>query len=205
MEKELTTKEKIVYESLKLFSKKGYTGVSMREIAAAVGIKGASIYNHFKGKQEVFEAIFEEMTKIYSQVAEYMNIPIDDGMEAAKVYEDMDIANLQKIAEGLFTFFTQNEFAVMYRRLIISEQSKSEYAMQCLKGYYIDGPLIFQGNIFKGMQERGSFSGFDAEVLALHFYSPIYYVLARFDAGYLYEECLELIKKHVEGFCRVYK
>ena len=36
MEKELTTKEKIVYESLKLFSKKGYTGVSMREIARSV-------------------------------------------------------------------------------------------------------------------------------------------------------------------------
>ena len=146
MEKELTTKEKIVYESLKLFSKKGYTGVSMREIATAVGIKGASIYNHFKGKQEVFEAIFEEMTKLYSQVAEYMNIPIDDGMEASEAYEEMDVASLQKIAEGLFMFFTQNEFAVMYRRLIISEQSKSEYALQCLRGYYIDGPLEFQGN-----------------------------------------------------------
>ena len=200
MEKELTTKEKIVYESLKLFSKKGYNGVSMREIAAAVGIKGASIYNHFKGKQEVFEAIFEEMTKLYSQVAEYMNIPINDGMEAAETYEDMDVASLLKVAEGLFAFFTQNEFAVMYRRLIISE-----YAMQCLKGYYLDGPLVFQGNIFKGMQERGAFVGFDSEVLALHFYSPIYYILARFDVGYSYEECFELIKKHVEGFCRVYK
>lgn len=50
MEKEMTTKEKIVYQSLGLFSQKGYDGVSMRENAAAVGIKGASLYNHFSGK-----------------------------------------------------------------------------------------------------------------------------------------------------------
>ena len=144
MEKELTTKEKIVYESLKLFSKKGYTGVSMREIATAVGIKGASIYNHFKGKQEVFEAIFEEMTKQYAQIADFMNIPINDGIEAAEIYKEMDTNGLLKIAEGLFDFFTQNEFAVMFRGLLVSEQSKSEYALQCLKEYYIDGPLMFR-------------------------------------------------------------
>ena len=74
---------KLNLDFLKLFSKKGYTGVSMREIATAVGIKGASIYNHFKGKQEVFEAIFEEMTKQYAQIADFMNIPINDDIEAA--------------------------------------------------------------------------------------------------------------------------
>ena len=54
MEKLNSTKERIIFESLNLFSQKGYDGVSMRDIAAAVGIKGASIYNHFKGKEEIF-------------------------------------------------------------------------------------------------------------------------------------------------------
>ena len=44
-----TTKERIIYESLRLFSEKGYDGVSMREIAAAVEIKAASLYAHFEG------------------------------------------------------------------------------------------------------------------------------------------------------------
>ena len=47
-----TTKERIIYESLRLFSEKGYDGVSMREIAAAVEIKAASLYAHFDGKDE---------------------------------------------------------------------------------------------------------------------------------------------------------
>ena len=54
----MTTKKRIIIESLRLFASKGYDGVSMREIAAAVGIKGASIYNHFKGKEDIFLAIF---------------------------------------------------------------------------------------------------------------------------------------------------
>jgi len=33
-------RKKLIAESLELFSKRGYDGVSMRDIAAAVGIKG---------------------------------------------------------------------------------------------------------------------------------------------------------------------
>ena len=51
-----TTKERIIYESLRLFSEKGYDGVSMREIAAAVEIKAASLYAHFDGNNRPFIA-----------------------------------------------------------------------------------------------------------------------------------------------------
>lgn len=54
MEKQMTTKQKIIIEALRLFSAQGYDGASMRDIAEAVGIKGASIYNHFKGKEDIF-------------------------------------------------------------------------------------------------------------------------------------------------------
>ena len=69
MEATATTREKIIYHALKLFAAKGYSGVSMREIAAAVGIQGASLYNHFKGKEDIFNAIFAEMTKQYDAAA----------------------------------------------------------------------------------------------------------------------------------------
>ncbi len=32
----------------------------MRDIAAEAGIKAGSIYNHFLGKEEIFEAVFIE-------------------------------------------------------------------------------------------------------------------------------------------------
>ena len=47
----MTTKEKITEAALTLFAEKGYKGTSVKNIADAVGIKDASLYNHFKSKQ----------------------------------------------------------------------------------------------------------------------------------------------------------
>jgi len=45
------TKETILFESLKLFADKGYDGVTVRDIAAEVGIKQSSLYKHYKKKK----------------------------------------------------------------------------------------------------------------------------------------------------------
>lgn len=42
-----------------LFSHGGYDGVSMRDIANAVGIKAASLYNHFSDKEDLYLATIE--------------------------------------------------------------------------------------------------------------------------------------------------
>lgn len=53
------TKERIFDESLELFSKKGYEAVSVREIAREVGIRESSIYNHYKNKEAILDAIID--------------------------------------------------------------------------------------------------------------------------------------------------
>ena len=53
----MNTKEKIIYESLNLFSTKGFDAISVRDIANAVGIKASSLYNHFKSKHDIFDTI----------------------------------------------------------------------------------------------------------------------------------------------------
>lgn len=204
MEKELTTKEKIICESLRLFSSKGYNGVSMREIATAVGIKGASIYNHFKGKEDIFLAIFSEMTKQYDEAATSINLTSQPTEQVIHAFLNIDESQLLSMAEYLFSFFTQNEFAVMFRKLIISEQHKSPIAAKCLKEYYLEAPVKYQSQIFKWIQKQGGFKDYDADTMALHFYSSIYYVLCKYDLGFSYEECLQQIKNHVHTFCLLY-
>jgi AcrR family transcriptional regulator len=204
MEKEMTTKQKIIFESLRLFSQKGYDGVSMREIAAAVGIKGASIYNHFSGKEEIFHAIFDEMKKLYDNSAMAMNIPVEQNQKTVEVYLNLKEADLLQFAEGLFSFFCKDEFVAMFRKLLVCEQYKFPMAAELLKQYYIDAPIFFQTQLFEGMQKHGVMKDFDAGVMALHFYGPTYYILCRFDLGYPYEECLQQLKNHVHGFCVQY-
>lgn len=54
------TRSQILDASLKLFSDRGFTRTSVRDIAQAAGITDAAIYYHFASKRELFEALIEE-------------------------------------------------------------------------------------------------------------------------------------------------
>ena len=41
-----TRKEEIIKTAAKLFKEKGYSAVTMRDLASEMGIKAASLYNH---------------------------------------------------------------------------------------------------------------------------------------------------------------
>ena len=59
-QKKITTKQKILECAIDLFAMKGYTETTIRELATAVGVKEASIYNHFPSKSAIMEYILEE-------------------------------------------------------------------------------------------------------------------------------------------------
>ncbi len=60
------TKQKILDNALALFMEKGYEGASMSDIAAATGIRKASLYAHFDRKQDIFQAIFDDILAEYA-------------------------------------------------------------------------------------------------------------------------------------------
>jgi AcrR family transcriptional regulator len=53
------TRAAIQHTALELFTSKGYEATSMREIADDLGIKKASLYYHFKGKEDILNSLFE--------------------------------------------------------------------------------------------------------------------------------------------------
>lgn len=60
-----STKDKLFDMAVELFASNGYENVSIRDIASAIGIKGASLYNHFASKEELLEEIFNYFEKHY--------------------------------------------------------------------------------------------------------------------------------------------
>lgn len=54
---EKATDRRILEAATRLFSEQGYHGTSMREVAAAVGIRAASLYNHYPGKEDLLVRI----------------------------------------------------------------------------------------------------------------------------------------------------
>lgn len=53
------SKDKILSEALSLFATRGYEGTVLSELADRVGMKKASIYSHFKNKEEIFWAVID--------------------------------------------------------------------------------------------------------------------------------------------------
>jgi AcrR family transcriptional regulator len=52
----------IVAAAAQIFARDGYRNVGMREIADAVGIRGAGLYHHFSAREEILFAIFLTVT-----------------------------------------------------------------------------------------------------------------------------------------------
>lgn len=50
----------IVDAAVRLFSKQGYSAVSMREVAAEAGVSKANIYHHFASKEALYLAILRQ-------------------------------------------------------------------------------------------------------------------------------------------------
>jgi AcrR family transcriptional regulator len=59
-----STKQKILESAIDLFALKGYTETSVRELAAAVGVKEASLYNHFPSKNAILDYILSEYAQL---------------------------------------------------------------------------------------------------------------------------------------------
>ena len=59
---------RILEEATRLFTIYGYTGISMREIAEAVGVSKAGLYYHFKDKEDLFLAILYDALRRVEQV-----------------------------------------------------------------------------------------------------------------------------------------
>ena len=56
------TRSAILEAAKNLFLSQGYTATSMRQIAQAVSITPAAIYNHFSGKEEIFTSLLQKAT-----------------------------------------------------------------------------------------------------------------------------------------------
>ncbi len=56
-ENNLTRKEVIVAKAATLFREKGFKAASMRDLAEAVGVEAASLYNHIKSKTEILHEL----------------------------------------------------------------------------------------------------------------------------------------------------
>ena len=114
----MTTKEKIIYESLNLFSTKGFDAISVRDIATAVGIKASSIYNHFKSKYEIFDTIIGRYSEHLGKFLHYIEIDTNFNNITFNKQEWLSDEVFQRKSLSVFKFYLEDEYIVKFRKIL---------------------------------------------------------------------------------------
>lgn len=100
--KPIDRKTEIIAISAKLFKEKGYSAVTMRDIANALDIKAASLYNHIKSKQEILVLIIieiaEEFTNKMNQIVNSDETSIEKLEKVIQLHIDITIRNPDELA-----------------------------------------------------------------------------------------------------------
>jgi AcrR family transcriptional regulator len=120
--KRASKKDFIILRASAMFREKGFPATSMRDLAEAVGIEAASLYNHIQSKSEILQ-------EIIFRAANDCNIHLES-------LEDSDMNSIQKI-ESLIRFHVQmmlnrfDDYTVMVNEWIhLSEPHLTNFTNQ---------------------------------------------------------------------------
>ena len=118
-EKNISRKDVIVSKAATLFREKGYKAASMRDLADAVGVEAASLYNHIKSKSELLhELVFSVANKFVLKVDEI---------------ESESISSLQKMEKILR--FHISEMIHHYEEVYVSDREWKHLSDPYLSNY----------------------------------------------------------------------
>ena len=143
----MNNKEKIFQVSIDLFSKYGYDGVSVRQIAREVGIKESSIYNHYSSKQ----AILNRILKYYVEEMTSDEIPLDQ----ASLNLDRGFDFFYRAGCEAFLSKLEEERMMKITRLLFIESYHNDEVRNFLKKSIIDAPVGGWIVLFDLMKTKG--------------------------------------------------
>lgn len=203
----MTTKDRITEEALTLFAQKGYKGTSVKNIADAVGIKDASLYNHFRSKQEIFDSIVELVSDHISDLSKTLGIPRyekDETMDSG-FFQKIDADMLKGITRKAFVFYLTDPYTSRFWRIAQMEQYTNPQIYNMFRKIFMDDAIAYQEKLFREMMEYGVLCSGDAKATAIGFYSPIYLLLSMYsNRPEQKEEALTVLDRQVEEFFRIH-
>ena len=202
----MTTKERIIDEALTLFSVKGFKGTSVKNIADAVGIKDSSLYKHFKSKREIFDTIVAKVGEKMQALSENVGIPTEENLEeAVAYYGKLSEKQLQELSKKIFLFYLEDDFMSRFWRMANMEQYQNSEISEIFRKIYLEDSIVYQSRLFEEMIKQGYFFASSPEVIAMNFYTPIFFLLSKYNnRPKEREEALLILKRQVSEFYRIY-
>ncbi len=115
--------ERIVSIARRLFAQKGVNETSLQDIAKECGIRKASLYYHFKSKEEILKNIFDSEFRRKETAL--------NSLDSSKTLEEI----LQAIGSHFFSDF-ENETNIQFMKILISEGLKNSKASKLFFNFF---------------------------------------------------------------------
>jgi AcrR family transcriptional regulator len=121
-------KNQIVHEAIRLFSRHGFNGVTIRQLADACGITEPALYRHFSSKEAIYVAVLDTL-KTYQNHDDLFN-----RLDAETELEPI----LHGLASHILGFFSSHR--EIYRLLLFStlrQHAKARQVFREIRGPYV--------------------------------------------------------------------
>ena len=158
------TKERILAAALEMFSQNGYAGTNIRELAASLGLVKSAMYRHFASKEEIWNALLDEMIAYYAERfgSPERLLPAPDSLEG-----------LVAMTMRMVDFTIHDEKVIMTRKLLTIEQFRDERARELATKHFLTGLKEMFSHIFSAMMDRNLLRRDDPAMLAFAYTAPI--------------------------------
>ena len=187
------TKDKILQTALAMFSRRGYDAVSVSDIAGELGITKGALYRHYKSKRDIFDHIIAHMEAEDLRRAREFEMPENRLSDSEAGYDSVTLRQLGEFTRAQFIYWTQDEFAAAFRRILLLERYNDEGIERLYHMYLGSGPLEYVRDLISF-----ALPGEDAALLAVEYYAPMYFLMELSDN----KASLKLLEKHIENFER---
>ncbi len=202
--KQEDTKRLILEQALALFSARGYDAVTVGDIARAVGIKAPSLYNHFPGKQAIFDALVDATAAQYEADTGRIDIHVQNVQKDIPTFTAITADALFEKVRQIFTYSLHDETIARFRRMMTIEQFRSPELAALYSERYVERLLRYHAGIFRALIAAGEICAEDPDALALQYVAPVLTLIGICDRQPEREtECLEKLQKHVQLFFRL--
>ncbi len=195
----MNRKEEIILVTLELAAMSGLSNVSMAQIAEKVGIRKPSLYNHFKSKEEIVDAMYqylrEKSKEQFSLTAiDYGEFVKEKSMEEALTQAVANYSNISTECKML------SFYKVIYAERSISPTAAKIVAEETRK------MILSTKTLFYALQVHKKMFVDDIDMAATSFAMTIHAMLDyQLDCAYSGEQgSKELLADYIKWFCNQY-
>ncbi len=190
-------KEEIVLATIKLAAEYGLFNVSMSMIAEKVGIKKPSLYKHFASKEEIVEAVYEQIRNLAKEKSSTVAIDYSvlfQGKDALEI--------LQKMVDGYIHMNRQEQMYDFYK-VIYAERSIQPVAARIM-AEETERMILATKQLFYAMEVHKKLHFRNADMSAVSFAMTIHGLMEyALDRRALNDEAenKRLINDYLQWFC----